>query len=259
MSKFFTTEKGSLAGLDFYTVKSDSLGHRADVCVYLPHGEVEDIPVVILLHGVYGSHWAWSLKGEVHTTLENMLAEGEIPPMLLVMPSDGLYGDGSGYLAHQNADFEKWIAYEVPSLIRENYPQVSSASPFFLTGLSMGGYGALRIGAKFPEIFRAFSGMSSITRFEQMEQFIQDYKQLKSEVQNEENVLEVLQENKDTLNPFRFDCGKDDQLFEANQKLHKELLANGIKHDFFAYEGEHSWDYWKEHIRDSLLFFAQNK
>ncbi|MEZ4903874.1 MAG: hypothetical protein R2822_20045 [Spirosomataceae bacterium] len=50
--------------------------------------------MVILLHGVYGSHWAWPLKAQVHQTLQTMMEEGQLPPMLLAMPSDGLFKMG---------------------------------------------------------------------------------------------------------------------------------------------------------------------
>ncbi|SOE23342.1 S-formylglutathione hydrolase FrmB [Spirosomataceae bacterium TFI 002] len=257
MSKFFTTEKANIGELDFITVKSNAIGHRADVSVYVPKGKHHDIPVVILLHGVYGSHWAWALKAEVHKTLKELIESGDIPPMLLVMPSDGLFQDGSGYLTHQEADYEKWIVEDVPELLKENYPQVSESSPLFLTGLSMGGYGALRLGAKYPTVFSAFSGLSSITRFEQMEQFVKDIEKLKSAVKKQENVLEVILANKENLKPFRFDCGKEDQLFVANQNLHQALIGHGIPHQYFEYDGEHSWDYWKEHIRETLSFFGK--
>lgn len=257
MSKFFTTEKACLGDLDFLTVKSNAIGHRVDVCVYVPQKKVKNIPVVVLLHGVYGSHWAWALKAEVHKTLEQLIVDGKIPPMMLVMPSDGLFQDGSGYLAHHGANYEHWIAQDVPALIKENYKQVTAESPYFIAGLSMGGYGALRIGAKYPKVFKAFSGLSSITRFEEMGQFVEDIERVKSSVKKDENVLEIMLENKDWLNPFRFDCGKQDQLFVPNQVLHTELIANGIIHEFYEYEGEHSWDYWKKHIEDTLVFFGK--
>lgn len=258
MSKFFTTEKARVAALDFFTVKSNAIGHRVDVCVYAPKNAVANIPVVVLLHGVYGSHWAWALKAEVHKTLEKLVIDNIIPPMMLVMPSDGLFQDGSGYLAHHESNYEQWIAEEVPQLMKENYSQVTEQSPFFIAGLSMGGYGALRIGAKYPEVFKAFSGLSSITRFEQMAQFVQNFEKLTKAVKEQENVLNILVQNKAHLRPFRFDCGKHDQLFIPNQELHKELKVNGIAHDFFEYEGEHSWQYWKAHIKETLLFFGSN-
>ncbi len=254
---FFTIEKARLGDLDFITLSSPSLKNRADICVFKPENSPKNIPVVILLHGVYGSHWAWALKAKVHLILQNLINQKKIKPMLLVMPSDGLFQDGSGYLVHKTADFEQWIAKDVVKLIKESYEEVTEFSPFFISGLSMGGYGALRLGAKYPSIFQAFSGLSSITKFNQFEQFVQNYEGLKNSVIDEENVFEILLKNKKFLNPFRFDCGKNDPLFEANLLLHQHLLENNIPHEFKINEGEHNWDYWKENIAETLLFFSR--
>ena len=130
-SSFFTVERASVAELDLFTVKSNALNHRADVSVYKPEGNYKNMPVVILLHGVYGSHWAWSLKANVHKILQQLIDDEKVPPMMLVMPSDGLFQDGSGYLPHQAVDYEKWIVEDVPLLIKESYGNVSEKSLFF--------------------------------------------------------------------------------------------------------------------------------
>ncbi|MFT6880655.1 MAG: putative tributyrin esterase [Arcticibacterium sp.] len=257
MSVFFTTEKGSLSGLDFYTVKSPALKKRADICAFRPKGLREGSPVVILLHGVYGSSWSWTLKAQVHQALTKLIVEELVPPMLLIMPSDGHFDDGSAYLKHQTEDYEKWITEDVISLAREAYPEMTDSSPIFLAGLSMGGYGALRIGAKYPAIFRAFSGLSSITCFSEHEEFLEDFDRLASSVIKQENVIDVLKESKD-LQPFRFDCGKRDTLFNANLKLHKQLQHANIPHEFHTYEGDHNWNYWSKHIKETLQFFYKN-
>src|SRR5437588_8164552 len=89
-------------GLRCITAKSRALRQRADLSLFVPReaAAITNIPVVILLHGVYGSHWAWALKGGAHRTAAALIQAREIPPMVLAMPSDGLWGDGSGYLPH---------------------------------------------------------------------------------------------------------------------------------------------------------------
>ncbi|MDP1815631.1 MAG: alpha/beta hydrolase-fold protein, partial [Leadbetterella sp.] len=171
MTKFFTTEISSYEVLDFITVKSNALKKRADITIFNPaKNDISDksLPLVILLHGVYGSHWAWSMKGKVHETAQRLIKEGKIKPMLFAMPSDGLLGDGSGYVPHKTENYEKWIVEDVIDVMKEQYTQITDKSPIFITGLSMGGYGALRLGAKYPHLFKAFSGLSSITHFEQL-------------------------------------------------------------------------------------------
>ncbi len=254
-SNFFTTEIAHFQGLDFITVKSNALKKRADLTVYTPQNIKGVLPIVILLHGVYGSHWAWTMKGKVHETAQKLMDEGQIKPMILVMPSDGLYGDGSGYVPHKTENYEKWIVEDVIQVLKEQIPQATDESSIFITGLSMGGFGALRLGAKYPSVFRAFSGLSSITHFNQLSKFVSDFDDLKENVVEQDGVLEFLIKNKDILPPFRFDCGNEDILIEYNRKLHKDLIINDIPHIYKEFSGGHTWDYWAEHIAETLLFF----
>jgi enterochelin esterase-like enzyme len=209
MSQFFTVElsdpRFESDNLRLITVKSPALKKRADISVFVPDVTLSEIKgMVILLHGVYGSHWAWTLKGGVHKTAQRLIIEGKLPPMLLVMPSDGLFGDGSGYVPHQSENYEKWIVEDVVNAVKE---QISGRDlPLFITGLSMGGYGALRLGAQYPTLFRAFSGHSSITEFGQLRQFVEDFEELSTSIQAQESVLESLLKNKSILPHFRFDC-----------------------------------------------------
>lgn len=258
LSNFFTTEIAHFQGLNFITVKSNALKKRADITVYTPSVSDEVLPIVILLHGVYGSHWAWAMKGKVHETAQKLIDNGEIKPMILVMPSDGLYGDGSGYVPHKTENYEKWIVEDVIQVVKEQFQQATDASPIFITGLSMGGFGALRLGAKYPSVFRAFSGLSSITHFNQLSKFVSDFDDLKESALEQDGVLDFLIKNKGILPPFRFDCGSEDILIEYNRQLHADLEEHGIPHIYKEFSGGHSWDYWAEHIAETLLFFNQN-
>ena len=91
-------------GLRMMTVKSPALRRRGDLTLWVPGRVTEGMPLVVLLHGVYGSHWAWALKGAAHVTAAALMEAGEIPPMVLAMPSDGLWGDGSGYVKHASGE-----------------------------------------------------------------------------------------------------------------------------------------------------------
>ncbi len=71
-------------------------------------------------------------------------------------------------------DFEKWIAEDVPEIVMQNVKGVTKKSKFFITGLSMGGFGAMKIGAKYHQQFTAFSGHSSITNLRQMKLFTEE-------------------------------------------------------------------------------------
>lgn len=258
MSQFFTTEIARVHDLYHITVKSKALKKRADITVYnsLPEGSsLTSVPLVILLHGVYGSHWVWTAQGHAHHTLQDMVNKQIVAPMILAMPSDGLFADGSAYLPHLTENYEQWIVEDVIQVLKEQFPAIDDQSPVFIAGLSMGGYGALRLGAKYPDRFKAFSGLSSITHFEQMKLFVEDYDHLQSMVTVQDGVIDWMIAHKDQLPPFRFDCGTNDLLIEQNRRLHDELTEHGIPHIYKEYEGEHTWVYWKEHVGESIRFF----
>ncbi len=245
-------------GFHFVTVQSPALRQRADITVYVPASARpgEPLPTVTLLHGVYGSHWAWAFKGGAHLILEKLIAEKRVPPMALLIPSDGLWGDGSAYLKHGERDYAAWIVDEAAEAAALADPRLLGG-PRFIAGLSMGGFGALRLGALHPERFAAFSGLSSATDLAQLEElgcnsgFHYDVAPAQPKT-----VLEAMLSNRALLRPFHFDCGIDDFLIEPNRRLHRELTAAGIDHGYVEHPGAHTWEYWRKHLGDSLLFFA---
>jgi len=263
MSKFRTTEISNPEfesnNLRFITVKTPNLRGRGDICVFVPSGEnLKDIPIVTLLHGVYGSAWIWAHKAGVHFTAMKMMHEGLIQPMVIAMPSDGLWGDGSAYLPHNSLNFEQWIADDVIEAVIENIECTSARSDLFIAGLSMGGYGALRIGAKYPNKYKAISGHSSITNINQMHLFVEESETNYTQaIKANEDVFELMKLHRESLPVIRFDCGKNDLLIEHNRSLHTNLIQAKIDHTYQEFEGSHEWEYWKEHIKDTLLFFNE--
>lgn len=261
MSRFRTTEISNPEfesnNLRFITVKTKNLSGRGDICVFVPNVKnAKDLPVAILLHGVYGSAWIWAHKAGVHFTAQSMIDNKEINPFIIAMPSDGLWGDGSAYLPHNGKNFEKWIVDDVRYAVLENIDVASENSKFFISGLSMGGYGALHLGAKYSHIFSGISGHSSITHIDQMPLFVEEPQEVYPNVNLDEvSVFKSILNNRTSLPPLRFDCGKNDLLIEHNRTLHQNLKANDIPHTYEEFEGAHEWEYWQEHIKDTLRFF----
>ncbi len=246
--------------LRYITVKTPHLRGRGDICVFVPPGEqLQHIPLVILLHGVYGSAWVWTHKAGVHFTALQLIQQQQMQPMAIVMPSDGLWGDGSGYLAHDGLQFEKWIVEDVPAAVRENIPAVSIQSPLFISGLSMGGFGALRLGIKYGKQFKAVSAHSAITDIAQMTLFVEEpMSHYLSANKTDHSVWATVQACKHFLPALRFDCGTEDQLIDYNRALHRQLEAANITHLYEEFPGGHAWAYWQLHIRKTLLFFQQH-
>lgn len=241
------------------TLKTPNLKGRGNICLFVPPSvKADNLPIAILLHGVYGSSNSWSQQAGAHRTALRLIQAKKIRPMILAMPSDGLWGDGSAYLKHGGFDFEKWIVEDVIDAVRLNIPQAKNSTTTFIGGLSMGGFGALMLGGKYPDKFKAISAHSAITSLPQMELFVEeqlaDYQQV---LAKSEDAFLMLKSNRGKLPPLRFDCGKKDLLIEHNRKLHAQLLAAGISHKYEEFEGIHEWAYWEEHLVDSLLFFEK--
>ncbi len=211
----------------------------------------------MLLHGVYGSAWVWAMKGGVHITARDLISSGQIKPAILAMPSDGLWGDGSGYLRHTHKDFSEWIVSDVPNAVAENISGASIGSPLCIGGLSMGGFGALMLGCQYPEKFTAISAHSAITKFEQMAAFVAEPLESFQLKGSGRNAIDVIKANPNGLPAIRFDCGVDDDLLEANRELHKQLVQLQVEHIYQEFAGEHQWTYWQANIARTLRFFDE--
>jgi len=261
--EFRTVERAdpaiSSAGLDFVTVKSAALGRRADVTLFVPAGAdgETDLPIVQLLHGVYGSHWAWALKGGAHLTAARLIAAGRLPPIALLMPSDGLWGDGSGYVRQAGSDAERWIIEEVPALARQLIAGCTERSPLLVAGLSMGGFGALRLAGKHPRRIAAAASLSAITHAAQLLGLIAESCEGWSDEAADRSVLAALTGARGPLPPLRIDCGEADALLEANRELHRALERAAVRHVYAERPGGHDWPYWARTLEDTLLFFGE--
>ena len=240
------------------TVKSALLGTRVDITLHVPAAARTQthVPLIILLHGVYGSHWAWARSAGAHRIAADLQQRGVLPPCVLAMPSDGLWGDGSGYLPHRTQDFERWIVDEVPAAVRIAAPCVTENSPQCIAGLSMGGFGALRLAAKYPKRFVAAAGMSSITHFNEMKLFVEERLGSYTALEEDRSVLDTILRCRERLPELRFDCGTEDPLLAGNRALHTALENAKIAHTYSEHAGAHSWEYWIARLPEVLAFFA---
>lgn len=241
--------------LRFLNFRSDALGSRGDVLLFTPSQNTsQPLPLLILMHGVYGCQWNWWLNGDIAATATDMLRNGTMAPMMIAMPSDGLWGDGSGYVPHAYADYERWIADDLPGCLRELFPQLDPKK-FFLAGLSMGGFGALRIGMKYPERVAGISAHSSVTHVSQLPRFIPYPESAFLHAgPTDTDLLHWARVNREQLPPIRFDCGTEDQLIDENRKLHRALTELRVPHVYEEFPGGHDWPYWTEHVRQTLAF-----
>lgn len=238
------------------TLYSDHIYGRQDMNIYHHLSDKKDIPIVILLHGVYGSSNVWMDLGGAHVVYDQLRAKG-LAEFIIVMPSDGGLWDGSGYLPLKgHGNYEKWIVEDVINGVIDNIDSASSSSNIYISGLSMGGYGALRLGAKYPKLFSGISVHSSVTSLTDLQQFIDNpVSDYICEDINEPNISYWLEKNRDDLAPLRLDCGEDDSLYVSNLNLCKTLDDLKIHYEFSSFSGGHEWAYWHKHLATTLKFF----
>lgn len=246
-------------GLRTATVKSAALDGRGDVSVWVPEAAEVGI-LLVLLHGVYGSHWVWPSKAGLPRSARRLFSAGEISPMVIAMPSDGLRRDGSAYLTYPGGmDVERWIVDEVPAVARIAAPALRADAAIVIGGLSMGGYGALRLGAKYAERFRGISAHSAISDIDGMSLFVEeplrDY--LACAPREELDPLHWLRRHRERLPRLRFDCGIEDNLIAGNRQLHAALEADAIVHQYNEFSGGHTWSYWQEQVVETLRFASE--
>jgi S-formylglutathione hydrolase FrmB len=144
------------------TIDSAAIGRPLEVSIYQPDGAApkDGWPVLYLLHGLNGCHRDWPSLGGIRETMDRLIADHRIKPMLVVMPDGGnsWYVDSASIGGPGN--YETAILDDLPKAIERTYPVSRERDGRAIAGLSMGGYGALRLALKRPDRFVAVASLS---------------------------------------------------------------------------------------------------
>jgi S-formylglutathione hydrolase FrmB len=145
--------------------KSVALGRQLQFSLYLPPGynaddDVRKYPTVYLLHGHGGTDVSWLDQGGLRETADRLIAEGKLPPSIIVMPfaQTGWYVDSSG--PEGTGRWQTAILEDLITYIDAKYPTITDGAARAIGGLSMGGYGALRFALMEPDEFAAAASLS---------------------------------------------------------------------------------------------------
>ncbi|MFW5757642.1 MAG: alpha/beta hydrolase [Bacteroidota bacterium] len=244
--------------------------------IYLPPGYAEsnrDYPVLYLLHGYSDNETAWVQFGEVNATADRAIASREIPPMIIVMPDAGI----SFYInaADGSDPMEDIMIREFIPFIDKTYRTRTEREFRAVSGLSMGGYGALIWSLRNPDMFSSCAAFSAaVYTDEQIKQMPEDrfnnfIKRLYGTGENNArisnhwlehsviNLVNTLPQEEIKKVRFYIDNGDDDFLFEGNALLHIAMRKQGIPHEFRIRDGAHNWTYWRNHIIHGLRFVGE--
>lgn len=246
---------------------SPALNARRPYYVFLPPGYGESdarFPVLYLLHGMYGCEFDWLVKGRAHEIANGLMAAQEIGEFLIVMPSDGLARQGTFYVDWYDGSgrYATYIATDLVAAVDHSFRTVPERSARAIAGLSMGGFGAVYLALRYPEVFGAassHSGALSSRRFVEPE-WDAVFGPPESSARRERSPDHLAESFRSggpqaALCPrLRFDCGLGDFLLEENRSFHARLQALSIPHTYVEYPGEHTWDYWARHLPETLRF-----
>ena len=136
-------------------------GGRITYNAYLPEADGARTPVVYLLHGFGADDREWLDLGGVAETLDRMIGAGEIGPLIAVMPEAGKswYVDSARFGGP--GDYETAILRDLIPAIDAAYPTLPDRAHRGIAGVSMGGFGALRLAFAHPDVFGAVVGLSA--------------------------------------------------------------------------------------------------
>ena len=263
------------SSVEYKTFYSEALGQEKQCAVYLPAGyeaSDEPYPVVYFLHGLFGSERRWAERG-AREVVDQLIADGSVKPMVVAMPD----GDNSFYVnsVHGNAAYEDYLLNDFIPFIEKTYRIKVGRPSRAISGVSMGGYGALMLAMRHPDLFSAASAHSAVllpVPISQMPaRLLQSFQSqffeavfgnpIDEAYWSQHNPVDLAQsaEKLDTVHWY-FDCGTEDRygFFRGATKLHQVMETGGVPHEYGLYPGPHGWEYVKTTLHRSMTFHSKH-
>jgi len=261
--------------VQYKAFRSQLLGRQIAYALYLPPSyqtSERTYPVVFFLHGANENEKRWSTRGRTDIMLDRMVESGEIGEFIVAIP----FGGNSFYTNSISGErWEDMITDEFIPMIESTTRAEGRREGRAVSGISMGGYGALKLAFKNPEFFGSVSAHSPM--------LIDDFATAAAQLGNARKRAGLFYELFDNIfgvsdslvyweanNPLRvaretdgldelkiyFDCGTEDEYgFNIGvTQLSRILKARGIDHEFHLFPGNHGWEYARQHTDESLLF-----
>ena len=228
---------------------------RAVVITPDNYANAQALPVVYLLHGYSGNYADWITKAKGFEKAVDQL-------QIIIVCPDGGYG--SWYWdspIDPNFKYETYVSKELVDWVDSKYKTIKNRKGRAITGLSMGGHGALYLALRHQDVFGAAGSMSGgvdIRPFPNnwdMALRLGKYSEYPERWEKNTviNMLNLLQPDSLAL---LIDCGTEDFFYKVNENLHQQLLYRNIPHDYITRPGAHNWNYWTNSIQYQLLFMS---
>jgi len=223
--------------------------------VVLPDKGTPPFPVYYLLHGLSDDHTIWHRRTSIERYVENL-------PLIVVMPDGfrGFYTD-----ANEGPSYGLYMVKDIVGFVERNFPAKRTRDGRCIGGLSMGGYGALRLALAYPEMFVSANSHSgaclaghTVDPLLAEPEFRRVFGRKPQGSEHDLFALAAKLKRKGKRVPkLRIDCGTDDFLLAANREFHAYLNKLNVPHEYAEYPGAHEWGYWDLHVREALAFHCR--
>jgi len=253
---FISTYAFSRVPVDTISVFSQKMKKEVKSVVIVPenYSSRKRYPVVYLLHG-YSDNYATWIKNV--PAIKLLSTEHQF---IVVCPDGGYsswYFDSPVDSAFQ---YESYITRDLLTFIDTHYSTIADRSARAITGLSMGGHGALYLAIRNPKLFGSAGSMSGGVDLRASTKMFDISKRIGSIETNHaewdnRSVINMVNDIKNNEFNLIIDCGVSDFYYLINAGLHRRLISLKIDHDYIERPGEHNWQYWDNSIRYQFLYF----
>ncbi len=257
--------------LEQFELKSSLMGRSVvyrvlyPVQYHYPDKREKRFPVIYLLHGITGqsSNWTEKTKIALYATHYDVF-------VVMVEGGNGWYTDS---LTISNDKYESYIVKELLPEVETRFRVSRERSGRAIAGLSMGGYGAVKFGLKYPELFSFAASMSGAlgvgTVTDQdlrgsgaiRDSILQTLGALDSPTRTANDVFRLVREfppERTRFFPYVYlDCGTEDFLFKQSRDFAALLVERKIPHEYRELPGTHNWEYWDAQIQEILKLTAK--
>lgn len=251
---FFLGQTIHAAVVDTVSTYSASMKKTVKAVVITPdnYANAQALPVVYLLHGYSGNYSDWVSKAKGFEKAVDLYQ------IIIVCPD----GNNSWYWdspVDSNYKYETYVSKELVSWIDGKYKTIKDKKGRGITGLSMGGHGALYLAFKHQDVFGVAGSMSGGVDIRPFPNNWDMALRLGSYLEHQENwekytVINMLHLLRPNSLALIIDCGTEDFFYKVNENLHEQLLYRNIPHDYITRPGAHNWNYWTNAIQYQLLF-----
>jgi S-formylglutathione hydrolase FrmB len=269
--------------IDCNALESRVLGQTVHYCVMLPPDydtataspSPRRYPALYFLHGL-GDNEQTLFKGGGWDLVEDLRRQGRVTDFLIIAPE----GRSSFYIdsADGRVRYSDFFIREFIPYIESHYPIRRERSARAISGVSMGGYGALRFAFAYPEVFSSVSAQSAALIAESRRETNQSMHSatplggmlgavfgnpIDVHHWNQNSPFVLAKQNRARIRTsglsIYFNCGREDEFgFEQGAaELHRQLQAEGIKHEFHLYPGNHGAAYFLAHFEETLTFHSR--